>query len=70
MENKKAMWYKVIGGDFGAIKISGKWKSYRCLYCIRNQYPNLIGQNRWQGSPSSAIQKSMKNFYFDCIKNH
>jgi len=69
--NRTATWFKYAGGDFGAVKIKGKWFSYRCLYCTRNEFPELFkGENRWQGPISKAMNEAMKMFHFKCTKNH
>ena len=71
--NRHKKWYKVIGGDFGAIKPGRKWVRYNCLYCIKKIYPELIyGELRWQGPPSKAIVDAMNRIPtdFKCTKNH
>ena len=72
ISNKHAKWYKVIGGDFGAVKIGTQWRNFTCLYCLRNNVfrKHLFKKPRWQGPPSRAIINAMKSPYFTCTKNH
>jgi len=53
--NRHSRWYKTVGGDFGAVKLGGKWVWYNCLVCARYAHPEEFKTPRWQGPPSSAI---------------
>ena len=55
MKNKNAKYYQNIGDHRGALKIKNKWIGVINLNRINKS--NLI---RWQGPPSIAIEKSMK----------
>ena len=71
--NKDARWYKVVGGDFGAVKIGRRWERYSCLYCLRNAIDfDAIARLCWQGPPSEAIVRAMNETgqYLRCTKNH
>jgi len=59
-DNKKATYYKEVGGHTGALKVSGRWIGFN-----RSEYYNLLKQGmlngqRWQGPPSQAIIKALK----------
>lgn len=58
--NRKSKWYKMVGGDFGCIKLQGKWIWYDCLICARTMFPDHFMTPRWQGPPSPAIEKTIK----------
>lgn len=61
-DNKKATFYKVAGGDFGAVRLGRRWVGFGCLHCARVDHPNLFrGPDalRWQGPPSKAIVLAM-----------
>ena len=68
MTNRNARWFKVVGGDFGTVKIGGKWRRYSCLICLKRQAPGLTrSELRWQGPPSGAIQRAMRDpVFFPC----
>lgn len=62
--NRSATWHKVVGGNFGAVKVGTKWVGFDCLWCAEDAYTDqFFGDKaqRWQGPISPAIDKAMKN---------
>lgn len=60
--NREALWYKEIGGDFGAFRYSlgRRWEWYDCLQCARFDNPGVFSTPRWQGPPSPRIVAAKK----------
>lgn len=56
--NKDANYFSTVGGYRGAYKKKGKWYGVQIWPRSPDLRPKVI--NRWQGPPSLAIVKAMK----------
>lgn len=48
-------WFKVVGGDFGSVKLGGRWKGFACLYCARHR--RLLSGRRLQAGESKKAEE-------------
>ena len=57
--NRKANYYSVVGAYRGAYRKGGRWIGVREF----NRHPELKPKplRRWQGPPSTAIVKALRN---------